>query len=50
MPRGAVISGLFAFAALISPATAQSNDELVAKAKAEREVVYYTELIVDHIV
>ena len=41
---------LLAFAALTSPAAAQSHDELVAKAKAEKEVVYYTELIVDQIV
>src|SRR3984957_7690287 len=40
---------LLAFA-LTTPAAAQSHDELVAKAKAEKEVVYYTELIVDQIV
>jgi ABC-type Fe3+ transport system substrate-binding protein len=52
MPRGAVIFGLLGAAAigLASPAAAQSNDELLAKAKAEKEVVYYTELIVDQIV
>ena len=50
MPRGTIISGLLAFASLTSPAAAQSADELVAKAKAEKEVVYYTELIVDQIV
>ncbi|HWF93659.1 MAG TPA: hypothetical protein VG291_01730, partial [Xanthobacteraceae bacterium] len=49
MAWGAVISGLIALA-LTSPAAAQSADELVAKAKAEKEVVYYTELIVDQIV
>src|SRR5579862_4810206 len=41
---------LLAFAALTTPAAAQSNDGLVATAKAEKEVVYYTELIVDQIV
>ena len=37
-------------AALATPVAAQSSDEVVARAKAEREVVYYTELIVDQIV
>jgi ABC-type Fe3+ transport system substrate-binding protein len=41
---------LFGAALLAGPAAAQSSDELVAKAKTEREVVYYTELIVDQIV
>src|SRR5580704_5920209 len=52
MPRGTIISGLIGAAAfgLAGPAAAQSADALVAKAKAEREVVYYTELIVDQIV
>src|SRR5437660_11249945 len=47
MPRMVV---LIAALALAGPAAAQSNDELIAKAKAEKEVVYYTELIVDQIV
>jgi ABC-type Fe3+ transport system substrate-binding protein len=46
MLRLAVMTGVLAVA---SPAAAQT-DELIAKAKAEREVVYYTELIVDQIV
>src|ERR1700730_7013035 len=52
MLRVVVILGLLAAVAigLMGPAAAQSADELVAKAKAEREVVYYTELIVDQIV
>src|SRR5580704_16640439 len=52
MPRGTIISGLIGAAAfgLAGPAAAQSADALVAKAKAEKEVVYYTELIVDQIV
>ncbi len=48
MPRMAVL--MAALAALAGPAAAQSGDELLAKAKAEKEVVYYTELIVDQIV
>jgi iron(III) transport system substrate-binding protein len=35
---------------LAAPAAAQPADALVAKAKGEREVVYYTELIVEQIV
>ena len=52
MPRVAVMTGLLGAAAigLAGPAAAQSTDALVAKAKAEKEVVYYTELIVDQIV
>jgi ABC-type Fe3+ transport system substrate-binding protein len=52
MPRVALMPGLLGVAAigLMWPAGAQSTDELVAKAKAEKEVVYYTELIVDQIV
>jgi ABC-type Fe3+ transport system substrate-binding protein len=52
MPRVAVRLGLIGAAALAlaGPAAAQSTDELVVKAKAEKEVVYYTELIVDQIV
>jgi ABC-type Fe3+ transport system substrate-binding protein len=52
MPRVVVTLGLLGAAAigLAWPAAAQSTDELVAKAKAEKEVVYYTELIVDQIV
>src|SRR6266568_4513949 len=49
MWRVAMVMGLLGIAA-IGPAAAQSGDELVAKAKAEKEVVYYTELIVDQIV
>ncbi|HEY6255804.1 MAG TPA: extracellular solute-binding protein [Xanthobacteraceae bacterium] len=41
--------GAAAFA-LAGPAAAQPSDALVAKAKAEKEVVYYTELIVEQIV
>jgi ABC-type Fe3+ transport system substrate-binding protein len=48
MPRMAVILGLLGAAALTGPA--QADDALIAKAKAEKEVVYYTELIVDQIV
>jgi ABC-type Fe3+ transport system substrate-binding protein len=49
MPR--LMMGILAAAAILlaRPAAAQM-DELIAKAKAEREVVYYTELIVDQIV
>jgi iron(III) transport system substrate-binding protein len=50
MPRAGLLIGLIAAVALVAPATAQSFDGLVEKAKAEREVVYYTELIVDQIV
>jgi ABC-type Fe3+ transport system substrate-binding protein len=53
MPRMAMLVGWLgagALAALAGPAAAQSGDELLAKAKAEKEVVYYTELIVDQIV
>jgi iron(III) transport system substrate-binding protein len=50
MPRGGLLLGLIAAVALSMPAAAQSFDELVGKAKAEKEVVYYTELIVDQIV
>jgi ABC-type Fe3+ transport system substrate-binding protein len=50
MPRVAVMMGLLAAAVIGGPAAAQSADALVARAKAEREVVYYTELIVDQIV
>jgi ABC-type Fe3+ transport system substrate-binding protein len=52
MPREAMMIGLLGAAAigLAWPAAAQSGDELIAKAKAEKEVVYYTELIVDQIV
>jgi ABC-type Fe3+ transport system substrate-binding protein len=50
MPRAGLLIGLIGAAALSAPAAAQSSDALVAKAKAEREVVYYTELIVDQIV
>jgi ABC-type Fe3+ transport system substrate-binding protein len=46
MLRLALILGLM----LAGPAAAQSGDALIAKAKAEKEVVYYTELIVDQIV
>jgi ABC-type Fe3+ transport system substrate-binding protein len=42
--------GIAAAILLASPATAQVPDELIARAKAEGEVVYYTELIVDQIV
>jgi iron(III) transport system substrate-binding protein len=42
--------GLILAVALVGPGAAQSAEELVAKAKAEKEVVYYTELIVDQIV
>jgi ABC-type Fe3+ transport system substrate-binding protein len=50
MPRVPVMMGVLAAAIFLAwPATAQT-DELVAKAKAEKEVVYYTELIVDQIV
>jgi ABC-type Fe3+ transport system substrate-binding protein len=45
-----VILGLLAAALLTLPAAAQSGDALVTKAKAEKEVVYYTELIVEQIV
>ena len=53
MPRIGLMIG--AFAMLVSgwppcPAAARAMDELIAKAKAEKEVVYYTELIVDQIV
>jgi ABC-type Fe3+ transport system substrate-binding protein len=52
MPLVAVVMGLLAAAGigLAGPAAAQSGDALLAKAKAEKEVVYYTELIVDQIV
>jgi ABC-type Fe3+ transport system substrate-binding protein len=52
MPRVGVLMVLLAVAAigLAGPALAQAGDELVATAKAEKEVVYYTELIVDQIV
>jgi hypothetical protein len=56
MPRVAVMTGwlgavAFGAAVLAGPAAAQSTDEqLIAKAKAEKEIVYYTELIVDQIV
>src|SRR5258708_37002111 len=47
-------SGILFLAAtllLSSPApAAEINSELIAKAKAEKEVVYYTDLIVDQIV
>jgi iron(III) transport system substrate-binding protein len=33
-----------------APATAQTTAELIARARQEKEVVYYTELIVDQIV
>ena len=49
-PRTLLRIALFAFVALTTPAAAQSDDGLIAKAKAEKEVVYYTELIVDQIV
>src|SRR5438067_9880958 len=39
-----------AFLWLHTPAQAQARDDLIAKAKQEKEVVYYTELIVDQIV
>jgi iron(III) transport system substrate-binding protein len=51
--RNFVPGGTYFFAAavlLARPALAQSGGELIAKAKAEKEVVYYTELIVDQIV
>jgi iron(III) transport system substrate-binding protein len=52
MPRVAVMMGVLGAAAigLAGAAAAQATDELVAKAKVEKEVVYYTELIVDQIV
>jgi ABC-type Fe3+ transport system substrate-binding protein len=50
MPWIVLFIGLVGAAALAAPAAAQSSDELVAKAKGEKEVVYYTELIVDQIV
>ena len=52
MPRLAVILGVLcaAIIGLAWPAAAQSADALLAKAKAEKEVVYYTDLIVDQIV
>jgi ABC-type Fe3+ transport system substrate-binding protein len=52
MPGRRLITGasLIAAIALVSRASAQPSGELVAKAKAEKEVVYYTELIVDQIV
>ncbi len=50
MSRLAVLIGFIGAAGLAGPAAAQSADALVAKAKAEKEVVYYTELIVDQIV
>src|SRR6202163_3664539 len=48
MPRMAVILGLLGAAALAG--AAKADETLIAKAKAEKEVVYYTELIVDQIV
>jgi len=48
--RVAVTMGALAAIFLARPATAQSGDQLIARAKAEKEVVYYTELIVDQIV
>ena len=50
MRRVTVLMAALAALALAGPAAAQSGDELLAKAKAEKEVVYYTELIVDQIV
>jgi iron(III) transport system substrate-binding protein len=50
MPRAGLLMGLILAAVLARPAAAQLSDELVAKARAEKEVVYYTELIVDQIV
>ena len=52
MPRMAVLTGLIGagLLGLAGPVLAQSDDALVAQAKAEKEVVYYTELIVDQIV
>jgi iron(III) transport system substrate-binding protein len=51
MSRVAVMMGLIGAAiGLAWSAAAQSANELLAKAKAEKEVVYYTELIVDQIV
>ncbi len=41
---------IIAFAALASVARAKPSDALIAKAKAEKEVTYYTELIVEQIV
>jgi iron(III) transport system substrate-binding protein len=49
MRRGTIVLGLLAVA-LARPAAAQPAEGLVAKAKAEKEVVYYTELIVEQIV
>jgi iron(III) transport system substrate-binding protein len=46
--RGAVTGVLLACS--FGPAVAEPPSELVAKARAEKEVVYYTELIVDQIV
>jgi iron(III) transport system substrate-binding protein len=45
-----LLLGLIAAVALSTPTAAQTFDELVGKAQAEKEVVYYTELIVDQIV
>src|SRR5437899_12413206 len=54
MPRTRVIRIAAITLALIgcspTPTAAQTTAELVAKAKQEKEVVYYTELIVDQIV
>jgi iron(III) transport system substrate-binding protein len=50
MARHGLLMGLILAAALAQPAAGQPSAELVAKAKAEKEVVYYTELIVDQIV
>ena len=50
MPRMGLLLGLIAAVALSTLAAAQTFDELVGKAQAEKEVVYYTELIVDQIV
>src|ERR1700716_1652470 len=49
MARVCLLMGLILAVALVGPA-AQSAEELLVKAKAEKEVVYYTELIVEQIV
>ena len=46
--RGAIIGVLLACS--FGPALAEPLSELVGKARQEKEVVYYTELIVDQIV
>jgi ABC-type Fe3+ transport system substrate-binding protein len=53
MPRTKLICATVAMLALLScraPAAAQTTADLIGKAKQEKEVVYYTELIVDQIV